>query len=114
MIFEVGKCYKSKKEGGAPFCVIGEVNSIKWGKVLVMEDSAFPYALSCVEKEAVDINDRSDFFEIKQKEWDENFIKSSRCFECGNPIETGQPYRPTKRGFIHEGCFQKFIAEEDD
>ena len=70
MLFEVGKFYMH--EAGRQIAVLAEVETYKWGKMLVIEEAdKTGHSLSCaeVEEEANDHN----WVEIGRDEWLQNF-----------------------------------------
>ena len=70
MHFEVNKFYNH--EAGRRIAVVGEVNTYKWGKMLVIEEvDDTGHGISCVEA-GEDVSE-SLWVEIAKHEWLENF-----------------------------------------
>lgn len=70
MQFESGHFYMH--EAGRQIAVVGEVESYKWGKMLVIEETdKTGHAISCMEI-GQDAND-ADWIEIGKEEWMRNF-----------------------------------------
>ena len=72
MIFKVGSFYMH--EAGRQIAVLAEVETFKWGKMLVIEEAdATGHSISCAEigEEANDHN----WVEIGKGEWMLNFVK---------------------------------------
>ena len=69
MIFQVGRYYAH--EAGRQIAVLAEVETYKWGKMLVIEEAdATGHSISCAEiSEANDNN----WVQIGQAEWLHNF-----------------------------------------
>jgi hypothetical protein len=68
MIFEVGKFYIH--EAGRQIAVLGEVDSFKWGKMLVIEEAdATGHSISCAEVG----DEANNWVEIGKEEWMLNF-----------------------------------------
>ena len=72
MLFEAGKFYSH--EAGRQIAVLAEVETYKWGKMLVIEEAdGTGHSISCAEvgEEANDHN----WVEIGREEWMLNFVK---------------------------------------
>lgn len=70
MFFELGKFYGH--EAGRQIAVVGEVNTYKWGKMLVIEEAdPTGHSISCVEA-GEDVSE-SVWVEIAKHEFMENF-----------------------------------------
>lgn len=74
MIFEVGKYYIHEK--GRQIAVLGEVETFRWGKMLVIEEAdRTGHSISCVGiEEAEDVN--LNWQPIGREEWMRNFPKA--------------------------------------
>jgi hypothetical protein len=71
MNMEAGKFYMHEK--GRKIAVIGQVESFKWGPMLVVEETDDTgHSISCVETKDSDLND-NNWVEIGRDEWMRNF-----------------------------------------
>ena len=110
--FVPGKFYKHPF--GRSIAIVDEVETFKWGKLLVVEETDVTgHGISCCGVDALDLN--GQWTEISQEEFLSEFNKVYVCFECKEQIRTNQEYRMTQKfGPMHEECFQKIIEEEAD
>jgi len=73
MIFEVGRYYAH--EAGRQIAVLAEVETYKWGKMLVIEEAdKTGHSISCAE--IAEAND-NNWIEIGETEWLQNFTNES-------------------------------------
>ena len=71
MNFEPGKFYSH--DAGRQIAVVGEVETYKWGKMLVIEEAdSTGHSISCVEAADAEANE-SLWIEIGKEEWLRNF-----------------------------------------
>ena len=73
MIFEAGKFYMH--EAGRQIAVLAEVETYKWGKMLLIEEAdGTGHSISCAEIDEAN----SNWVEIGKEEWMLNFVKVKR------------------------------------
>lgn len=74
MKFEVGKFYKHGK--GRAIAIVGEVETYKWGKMLVVEETdKTGHGISCIDAKAEDLHEK--WVEIGKEEWMREFNGAS-------------------------------------
>jgi len=107
MRFSVGHFYSHK--AGRQIAVVGEVETYKWGKMLVIEEAdKTGHAISTSEtgQEA----NANEWTEIGKTEWLENF-KDSACYDCGMVFKDGDNFVQVSGGLVHIQCFAARIKE---
>ena len=68
---EIGKFYAH--EAGRNIAIVGEVETTKWGKMLVVEEAdRTGHSISCIERGDSDLSDAT-WVEIGKEEWLSNF-----------------------------------------
>lgn len=107
MRFEVGKFYNH--QAGRQIAVVGEAETYKWGKMLVIEEAdKTGHAISCSEA-GQEVNG-NEWVEIGKTEWLENF-KDSACYDCGGVFKAGDNFVQISGGLVHVQCFAARVRE---
>lgn len=76
MKFENGKYYSHS--GGRQIAIVGEVETTRWGIMLVVEESdKTGHAISCIQVDSEDISE--NWQEIGREEWLRNFLPTGRA-----------------------------------
>ena len=110
MKFEQGKFYVH--EAGRAIAILGEVETYKWGKQLVVEETdPTGHGISTINTDAVCID--GSWIEIGKPEWDRRFKEIYSCGHCGLRLSEGQKIMKTDDGkMYHEDCWKKNIDED--
>ena len=110
MKFEIGHFYTH--EAGRQVAVLGEVESYRWGKMLVVEEAdKTGHSISCMEINEMADMEQIGWIEIGKAEWMRNFDDNVTCPDCGKVIEAGQKYVLSNGGPIHLECYTQRIKE---
>lgn len=110
MKFEIEHFYIHS--GGRQIAILSEVESYRWGKMLVVEEAdKTGHSISCMEvpNAEADMTEQG-WIEIGKAEWMRNFEAIS-CVDCGKGFEEGSKYVPTSDGPLHVECYVERVKE---
>jgi len=99
MKFENGKYYLSDK--GRRLAVIGLIESIAFGPLLVTEDKQHDLTFLPVDHPDID----GEWVEIAKDEWNAA-NHGAECIDCGLQFNDREEYLLIDDGPIHKGCFE--------
>lgn len=109
MKFEKGKFYCH--EAGRAIAILSEVETYKWGKQLVVEETdPTGHGISTMNFES---KFTDAWIEIGKPEWDRRFKEIHSCAaNCGVGLVPGEKVMKTDDGkFYHEDCWKKIVGE---
>lgn len=108
MKFEVGKYYSH--EGGRQIAILSEFESIRWGKMFVVEAADITgFAVECME-DAGDADMGAWWVEIGKEEFRLNYQYVS-CKECGKMFtDKSRPVKMGKENY-HPTCLRNVTKE---
>ena len=107
--FTVGNFYMH--EGGRYIGIIAEIETYRWGKMLVVEEADATGHLTSMIESATMPEATLEWTEIGKDEWMTNF-KYVSCDGCDKFFKMGEQYVEGPEGTYHPGCYGTLIGKD--